>query len=231
MRNVLNIEARKIVVPEGRMRPVNAAWVEELQDSIEKGQLLQPLVVGVPNAHKQWPLVDGAHRLAALKKLKYRVVPCFSIRGTKDELRLSEIEANLARSPLSRLQIHRHEAEARHLRDAIYGPTKRGGDRGNQYTGGKVAKRHRDVLPESDSLATQTESTEARKRSVQRSVRLCKLLSAQECDRLEGTAVERCDKDLFAIAVHRRHPEKDGGDIRALGLIESCSCTKHTRRR
>ena len=69
MRNVLNIEAGKILVPEGRMRPVDAARVEELQDSIGKGQLLQPLVVGVPNADKLWPLVDGAHRLAALKKL------------------------------------------------------------------------------------------------------------------------------------------------------------------
>ena len=68
MRNVLNIEVRKIVVPEGRMRPVNAAWVEKLRDSIEKGQLLQPLVVGQV-AQGQWPLVDGAHRLAALKKL------------------------------------------------------------------------------------------------------------------------------------------------------------------
>ena len=30
MRNVLNIDLRKIVVPEGRMRPVrDAAWVEE----------------------------------------------------------------------------------------------------------------------------------------------------------------------------------------------------------
>ena len=127
-------------------------------------------------------------------------VHCLSIRGNEAVRRLAEIEANLVRSPLTRLQIHRHEAEARHLRDAIYGPTKRGGDRGNQYTGGKVAKRHGDVLPESDSLAAQTESTEARKRSVQRSVRLCKLLSAEECDRLEGTAVENCDKDLFAIA-------------------------------
>ena len=69
MRNVLNIDLRKIVVPEGRMRPVRDAQVEELRDSIEKGQLLQPLVVGVPNADKPWPLVDGAHRLAALKKL------------------------------------------------------------------------------------------------------------------------------------------------------------------
>ena len=50
--------------PRGTHAPVNAAWVEKLRDSIEKGQLLQPLVVGVPNTDKLWPLVDGAHRLA-----------------------------------------------------------------------------------------------------------------------------------------------------------------------
>ena len=68
MRDILSIEAGKILVPEGRMRPVNAARVEELRDSIQKGQLLQPLVVGQV-AQGGWPLVDGAHRLAALKKL------------------------------------------------------------------------------------------------------------------------------------------------------------------
>ena len=69
MRNVLSVETRKIVVPEGRMRPVNPVWVEKLRESIQKGGLLQPLVVGKPNDDKLWPLVDGAHRLAALKKL------------------------------------------------------------------------------------------------------------------------------------------------------------------
>ena len=144
--------------------------------------------------------MDGAHRLAALKKPKYGIVPCLALKGNKYVRRLAEIDANLVRFPLTRLQIHRHEAERRHLRDAIYGPTKRGGDRGNQYTGGKVPNGHGDRLPESDSLAAQTENTEARKRSERCSVRLCELLSAEECDRLEGTAVEKCDKDLFAIA-------------------------------
>ena len=126
MRNVLNIEASKIVVPEGRMRPVRDAQVEELRDSIGKGRLLQPLVVGVPNADKPWPLVDGAHRLAALKKLKCRLVPCFSIRGTKDELRLSEIEANLARSPLTVVEISEHLVEQKRLREVLYPETKGG---------------------------------------------------------------------------------------------------------
>ena len=36
MRSTVDIEVRKIVVPEGRMRPVNAARMEVLLDSIRK---------------------------------------------------------------------------------------------------------------------------------------------------------------------------------------------------
>ena len=43
--------------------------------------------------------------------------------------RLAEIEANLLRSPLDRLETHEHRTERRRLRDEIYGPVKRGGDR------------------------------------------------------------------------------------------------------
>ena len=45
--------------------------------------------------------------------------------------------------------------------------------------------------------------------------RLCKLLSAEERNRLKGTAVENCDKDLFAIA--------DIGDIQQRTSVISLS--------
>ena len=51
MRSTVDIEVRKIVVPEGRMCPVKSARVEVLLDSIRKIGLLQPLLVGGPNAH------------------------------------------------------------------------------------------------------------------------------------------------------------------------------------
>ena len=196
MRNVLNIEARKIVIPEGRMRPVNAAWVEKLRDSIEKGQLLLPLVVGVPNDDKLWPLVDGAHRPAALKKLKYRLVPCFSMRGDKDMHRLAEIEANLLNSPLARLERLEHQVERKRLCDEIYGTTKRGGDRRSErFQSDNVVTLKSPLL--SDAHA---ESIGMGKRSMYRAIRFCKRLSAEERNRLKGTSVENCDKDLFAIA-------------------------------
>ena len=65
MRSSVDVEVRKIVVPEVRMCPVKSARVEVLLDSMRKIGLLQPLVVGDPNAHQEWPLVDGAHRPAA----------------------------------------------------------------------------------------------------------------------------------------------------------------------
>ena len=70
MRNVLNIEASKIFVSRGTHAPrQGCAGRGTAGHASGRGDLLQPLVVGVPNADKLWPLADGAHRLAALKKL------------------------------------------------------------------------------------------------------------------------------------------------------------------
>ena len=178
MRDVLNIEDCKIVVPEGPMRPVNAARMEVLLDSIRKIGLLQPLVVGGPNAHQEWPLVDGAHRPAALKKLKYRVVPCLSMRGDKDMRRLAEIDANLLRSPLTRLERLEHLAERELLEKQM-----------------RLKLEHGGALAEAEA-----EKIGMSARSKRRASRFHKRLSAEERSRLKGTAVANRDKDLFALA-------------------------------
>ena len=72
MRNVLNIDLRKIVVPEGRLRPVSAARVEELQDSIGKGQLLQPLVVGLPQRPSRMASRGRSAQTGRTKKAEVR---------------------------------------------------------------------------------------------------------------------------------------------------------------
>ena len=55
-------------------------------------------------------------------------------------------------------------------------------------------------LENPSSFDARSEKTGRSDRSKRRSARLCKLLSAEERNRLKGTAVENCDKDLFAIA-------------------------------
>ena len=110
--------------------------------------------------------------------------------------RLAEIEANLLRSPLDRLETHEHRTERRRLRDEIYGPTKRGGDRRSERF-----QNERGFALKSPILSEgEIESIETGRRSEQLSIRLCKLLSAEERSRLKGTAVANRDKDLFAIA-------------------------------
>ena len=65
----------------------------------------------------------------ALKKLKYRLVPCFSMRGDKDMRRLAEIDANLLRSPLTRLERLEHLAERELLEKQLRLKLEHGGDR------------------------------------------------------------------------------------------------------
>ena len=194
MMGVIKVELRKILVPEGRMRPVNAERVEELRESIQKGGLLQFPVVGSPSADGMWPLVDGAHRLAALKQLKYRIVSCLPIDGDKDVRRLAEIEANLLNSPLTRLETHEHEVERERLLKILCLKLKHGGDRKSKdFSSGQNGQ----LENPSDGRDKKAGRSD---RSKRRSTRLCKLLSVEERSRLKGTAVENCDKDLFAIA-------------------------------
>ena len=110
--------------------------------------------------------------------------------------RLAEIEANLLRSPLNRLERLEHQVERKRLCDEIYGTTKRGGDRRSErFQSDNVVTLKSPLL--SDAHA---ESIGMGKRSMYRAIRFCKRLSAEERNRLKGTSVENCDKDLFAIA-------------------------------
>ena len=205
MMGVIKIEIRKILVPEGRMRPVNPAWVEKLRESIQKGGLLQFPVVGKPNADGMWLLVDGAHRLAALKQLKYRSVSCLPIEGDKDVRRLAEIESNLLRAPLTAAERLEHLAERRILEEHLGFKHGHGGDRkskdfqvandGNLKSSGKNFQLENRILSDA-----QAEEIGISDRTIRNAARFCKRLSAEERNRIKGTAVQNRYKDLFAIA-------------------------------
>ena len=196
MLGVIKVELCKILVPEGRMRPVNPAWVEKLRESIQKGGLLQFPVVGVPNANGLWPLVDGAHRLAALKQLKYRSVSCLPIEGDKAVRRLAEIESNLLRAPLTSAERLEHLAERRILEEQLRLKRGHGGDRKSKdFQVGKNFQLENRILSDA-----QAEEIGIGDRTIRNAIRFCKLLSAEERNRIKGTAVQNRYKDLFAIA-------------------------------
>ena len=116
--------------------------------------------------------------------------------GDKDVRRLAEIEANLPNSPPTRLETHEHEVERERLLEMMCGKPARGGDRRSK----DFQVGHSIQLENPSSFDARSEKTGRSDRSKRRSARLCKLLSAEERNRLKGTAVENCDTDLFAIA-------------------------------
>ena len=78
----------------------------------------------------------------------------------------------------------------------MYGKPARGGDRRSKdFQVGQNVQ-----LENPSAFDARSKKTGRSDRSKRRSVRLCKLLSAEERSRLKGTAVANCDKDLFAVA-------------------------------
>lgn len=87
-----------------RLRAVDPLLVEALARSIEARGLLSPIEVEEAANHDRYVLVAGAHRLEAVRSLKWDRIPAF-LRAPRDEFeaRLVEIEENLVRHELTAL--------------------------------------------------------------------------------------------------------------------------------
>ena len=115
MNAVREISVKAIVVRE-RLRPLSDATVAEIAESMSRVGLLNPISVHQPNVSPV--LVAGHHRLAAARKLGWETIRCCILPSdmTDDDLRLSEIDENLARGDLSDAERAIHVSE----RKAIY---------------------------------------------------------------------------------------------------------------
>jgi ParB family chromosome partitioning protein len=123
------INVNEIIVKD-RIRQ-NNGWLDSLERSIEQVGVLQPIGI---TPDKQ--LIFGGRRLQACKNLGLKTIP----------VRIFDIAAD---DPITALRMEREENEhrmdltvsekveiAKRIEEAMDG--RRGGDRGNQYTGGKV---------------------------------------------------------------------------------------------
>lgn len=133
---IRDIRVDAIVVGK-RLRPLSDAMVNEIAESLTRVGQINPVSVFQPNARPT--LITGHHRLAAAKRLGWETIKCLILPSdmTEDDLLLSEIDENLARGELSPAERVIHIAERKAIYERKHPETKAGGDRGNQYTGGK----------------------------------------------------------------------------------------------
>lgn len=186
-----------IDVPEGRIRRQRAERVETLaQDIAVQGQL-QPIVV-VETEDGRFSLDDGALRVAALRQNKAdeidaRVTPIAWLKP--QERRLREIMINLNREEYTALENAEALVELKSVYEELYPQSKKGGDKGNQHTGGK--KRQSEIFSFSQTAA---DATGFSSRSIELAVAMVNGLSDETKQRVRGTPVERKAVDLRGLA-------------------------------
>ena len=108
------------ILVEERLRAVDSDWVEYIAGSIEVSGLLQPVVVS-RDGQGRYKLIDGAHRLASVKRLGWETIEARVLDMAETERRLAEVDANLVRRDLSLLDRGKFLAERRSLVASLRG--------------------------------------------------------------------------------------------------------------
>lgn len=127
--------AQSILIPVAdihigeRLRMVDPDYVAMLAASIGDIGLMHPIEVGAADRRGRYPLIAGAHRLAAYRELNLNEVPALvvSVKGLSAQLR--EIDENLMRRELSALDRAVFLAKRKEVHEALNPHTKHGGDR------------------------------------------------------------------------------------------------------
>lgn len=190
-------------------RVLSRPAVKELAASISEIGLLSPIAVArVGDAYE---LIAGRHRLAAAKQLGWQEIPAVLVELDDVNRRLAEIDENLIRNDLSDLERAEHLATRKRLYLLKHPETKRGGDRGNQHTGG----RQTEIISFSQDAAEKIGVTD---RSIRQDVQIAESIPEDVRDALRETPVADSKTDLLDIA---RLPEEAQREVIATADLTS----------
>jgi N6-adenosine-specific RNA methylase IME4 len=154
--------------------------------------LLQPIIIAEDGV-----LIAGWHRVEAAKQLGWKTIPGVIAKdGSADLKRLMELDENLVRADLSPAERAAHQAEWKAIYERQHPEGRRGGDRGNQYTGGKPASRQNgDVVQRHTKKAREAQGVS--ERTVQREVE--RAANIPQLAQLVGTSLDTAS-ELDALA-------------------------------
>lgn len=171
--------------------------VSEIADSIQQVGLLQPIGITEGNT-----LVFELHRLEACKRLGWKEIDAEVVcDGDAPRAELAEIHENLVRAELTVLERAEPLARAKEIYESLHPDTKRCGDCGNQYTGGKPR------LSETVSFSQATAAkTGLSPRTIQQDVQIATKIPEDVRDTIRETPIADNKKELLKLA---RLPEEE----------------------
>jgi len=197
-----------------RLRPVDPDHAELIAASITERGLLTPIRVRVTAEDEgvyengAYVLIAGAHRLAALKALKWTELVVGThviIADVSDiEAKIDEIDENLARHELNALDRAIFLAERKKLFLEARAGSVRGGDRKSQRFLEKI--KGQSVVFETNFAKATAARVGLSKSAINLAIQLVEKLDAGAIAMLRGTALETNQKELFALAA--LEPEK-----------------------
>jgi ParB family chromosome partitioning protein len=185
-----------------RLRPVDPDHAELIAASILERGLLTPLRVRA-DGHGGWVLIAGAHRLEALKALKWTELKVgehvlVSESDDPEQAKLDEIDENLARHELNALDRALFLFARKKIFIEILGRKAQGGDRKSQKFLDKI--KDRTPVFETNFAANTAKRIGLSKTVINDAIKLAEKLDAEAIAALRGTSLETNQRELFALA-------------------------------
>ena len=175
----------------GRLRGADPAYVEGLAESIRVSGLDNP--ISVRPIGDRYQLVAGLHRLEAHRFLELPEIMATVLDVSEDEARLIEIDENLFRKQLTPLDRAIFLASRREIYLRLNPDATRGGDRGNQHSGGRQS----DTMSFSRATAEKMDLSE---RTIERSVQIAERIPRDLLTALADTPLANNQKELLRLS-------------------------------
>lgn len=172
-----------------RLRDVSPEGVQALVETIEANGFVGRIVVR--RTKKGDYVLDGAHRLTALRELGRATIPCDVLRCSDDEALMFEIDGNLAGSRMTSLQIAYFLAARRRTFQRLNPEAKQG------YAGALARLAAGDMVSLAQTIADERGIT---KRHVYRLMAAGDAIGPDEYRRLAAAPKAVQLKDLFALS-------------------------------
>ncbi len=212
--NVIRIPLDDIVI-EGRLRAIRPSFVENLIVMAEDTGITTP--IHVRKVQGQYVLIDGAHRVAASRRMNLADIAALVVECRADEARAMEATNNLGAARMTPLQTAVFVASWKRDYYAMHPERKPGVFKGNQHTGNVVEG----ILPLTKTMADAFGVDES---TVKRAMLAGERLTSEEVAQLEAAPGRVTMQDLKGLA-KIREPGERSAVVRALaeGSAKSAS--------